>query len=57
MSLQRKDYSVITKLLPPKHEYVIAVRLSKLQMELYEKYLQLNVIHDPNNPSRVKKFF
>lgn len=54
---QRKDYSVITKLLPPKHEYVISVRLSKIQMELYEKYLQLNVTHDPNNPNRVGNVF
>ncbi len=44
---------MITKLLPPKHEYVIAVRLSKEQMELYEKYLDLNVTKDPLNPNRV----
>ena len=38
---QRKDYTELTKLLPPKHEYVISVRLSPLQIELYEKYLSV----------------
>lgn len=36
---QRRDYSALTKFLPPKNEYVISVRLSKVQMELYERYL------------------
>ena len=40
--MQRKDYSELTKLLPPKHEYVISVRLSPIQIELYEKYLELH---------------
>ncbi|XP_062594649.1 transcriptional regulator ATRX-like [Saccostrea cucullata] len=39
--VQRKDYSSLTKYLPPKHEYVIAVRLSPVQIRLYEKYLEL----------------
>jgi len=43
-SLQRKDYSALTKFLPPKFEYVISVRLSKVQMQLYEKYLELSGI-------------
>lgn len=37
---QRKDYSALTKYLLPKHEYVVLIRLSKVQIELYEKYLQ-----------------
>ena len=57
LCVQRKDYSVITKLLPPKYEYVISVRLSKKQMEMYKKYLELNVTHDPTNPNRVSKHF
>lgn len=39
---QRKDYSALTKFLPPKFEYVISVRLSPVQMTLYEKYLEVN---------------
>ena len=37
--LQRKDYSALTKFLPPKFEYVISVRLSPIQMDLYQKHL------------------
>lgn len=37
--VQRKDYSALTKYLLPKHEYVVLIRLSKVQIELYEKYL------------------
>ncbi|XP_033127122.1 transcriptional regulator ATRX-like [Anneissia japonica] len=37
--VQRRDYSALTNYLPPKYEYVISVRLSKIQIELYEKYL------------------
>ncbi|XP_050416809.1 transcriptional regulator ATRX, partial [Patella vulgata] len=38
--VQRKDYSALTKFLPPKLEYVISVRLAPVQMTLYEKYLE-----------------
>ena len=41
MIFQRKDYSALTKFLPPKFEYVISVRLAPVQMELYQKYLDI----------------
>ncbi|XP_040907102.1 transcriptional regulator ATRX-like isoform X2 [Toxotes jaculatrix] len=37
--VQRRDYSELTQFLPPKHEYVLAVRVSPLQYELYRYYL------------------
>ncbi|KAJ8348213.1 hypothetical protein SKAU_G00268020 [Synaphobranchus kaupii] len=38
--VQRKDYSVLTKFLPPKHEYVLAVRVTPVQVKLYRYYLE-----------------
>ena len=40
-TFQRKDYSALTKYLPPKHEYVVAVRLANVQCDLYSKYLEM----------------
>ena len=37
--VQRRDYSALTKFLPPKQEYVISVRLTDIQAEIYQKYL------------------
>ncbi|XP_034461776.1 transcriptional regulator ATRX-like [Hippoglossus hippoglossus] len=37
--VQRRDYSELTQFLPPKHEYVLAVRISLLQYKLYRYYL------------------
>uniref|UniRef100_UPI00358FFE51 transcriptional regulator ATRX-like n=1 Tax=Myxine glutinosa TaxID=7769 RepID=UPI00358FFE51 len=37
--VQRKDYTALTKFLPPKHEYVLSIRLSPLQCQLYRHYL------------------
>uniref|UniRef100_A0A671X4I1 DNA helicase n=1 Tax=Sparus aurata TaxID=8175 RepID=A0A671X4I1_SPAAU len=37
--VQRRDYSELTQFLPPKHEYVLAVRISPLQFQLYRCYL------------------
>lgn len=33
--LQRKDYRVLTECLPSKHEYVLKIRLSSVQEQLY----------------------
>ncbi|XP_077360451.1 transcriptional regulator ATRX-like isoform X2 [Festucalex cinctus] len=38
--VQRRDYSELTEFLPPKYEYVVAVRVSPLQYRLYSHYLQ-----------------
>ena len=38
-SVQRFDYSVLTPFLPPKHEYVISVKMSDLQIQMYQHYL------------------
>ncbi|XP_038152964.1 transcriptional regulator ATRX-like isoform X2 [Cyprinodon tularosa] len=37
--VQRRDYSELTTFLPPKHEYVLLVRISTLQHKLYLYYL------------------
>ncbi|KAL0974368.1 hypothetical protein UPYG_G00219520 [Umbra pygmaea] len=38
--VQRRDYSALTKFLPPKHEYVISVRVTPIQCTLYRHYLE-----------------
>lgn len=38
--VQRRDYSVLAPFLPPKHEYVIAIRLTELQVKLYKHYME-----------------
>ncbi|XP_070818931.1 transcriptional regulator ATRX [Chaetodon trifascialis] len=38
--VQRKDYTALTKFLPPKHEYVLSVRITPLQCKLYRYYLE-----------------
>ncbi|KAM8965009.1 transcriptional regulator ATRX-like [Sarcophilus harrisii] len=37
--VQRKDYTALTKFLPPKYEYVLAVRMTSIQCQLYRYYL------------------
>ncbi|KAM9849958.1 transcriptional regulator ATRX isoform 2-T2 [Aulostomus maculatus] len=38
--VQRKDYSALTKFLPPKHEYVLSIRVTPIQCKLYRYYLE-----------------
>uniref|UniRef100_UPI001EAF4BAE transcriptional regulator ATRX-like n=1 Tax=Oncorhynchus gorbuscha TaxID=8017 RepID=UPI001EAF4BAE len=38
--VQRRDYSALTKFLPPKHEYVVCVRVTPIQCTLYRHYLE-----------------
>ncbi|XP_067663405.1 transcriptional regulator ATRX-like isoform X2 [Haliotis asinina] len=53
--VQRRDYSALTKFLPPKFEYVISVRLSPVQIDLYEKYLDLAGIGPDGGPPTVNR--
>lgn len=38
--VQRRDYSVLAPFLPLKHEYVISIRLTELQIKLYKYYME-----------------
>lgn len=38
--IQRKDYTALTKFLPPKHEYVLLIRVTPLQCKLYRYYVE-----------------
>uniref|UniRef100_A0A1I8IRD6 Helicase ATP-binding domain-containing protein n=1 Tax=Macrostomum lignano TaxID=282301 RepID=A0A1I8IRD6_9PLAT len=37
--VHRRDYTALTKYLPPKHEFIINIRLGEVQEQLYRKYL------------------
>ncbi|XP_069842433.1 transcriptional regulator ATRX [Dendropsophus ebraccatus] len=37
--VQRRDYTALTKFLPPKYEYVLSVRMTPIQCKLYQYYL------------------
>jgi len=40
--VQRRDYNVLAPFLPPKHEYVVFIRLTELQCILYKVSLLFN---------------
>ena len=53
-SVQRKDYDIIRNLLPSKNEYVILIRLSDKQIDLYRKYLEeIRGIHNDKKLGKV----
>ncbi|KAF7660869.1 hypothetical protein LDENG_00273290 [Lucifuga dentata] len=53
--VQRRDYSVLTEFLPPKHEYVLAVRITPLQYKLYRYYLDhITRIQSVNDGAKLK---
>ena len=37
---QRRDYRVLADQLPPKQEYVLAIRMSPIQDQLYRRFLE-----------------
>ena len=47
-------HAALTKFLPPKHEYVIKVRLSPLQIKLYQEYLE-QFVHKKDQPPEEKR--
>ena len=53
-SLIAITFPALTKFLPPKHEYVIKVRLSPLQIKLYTEYLD-KFVHKKDQPPEEKK--
>jgi transcriptional regulator ATRX len=56
--VQRRDYSVLAPYLPPKHEFVISIRLTKLQVELYKYYMENKARQmDPSKPKRASILF
>ncbi|XP_072930317.1 uncharacterized protein [Epargyreus clarus] len=38
-AVQRRDYGVLAPFLPPKHEYVLFITLTDVQVKLYQNYL------------------
>ncbi|KAL7017605.1 hypothetical protein ACKWTF_010454 [Chironomus riparius] len=38
--VQRRDYNVLAPFLPPKHEYVLSIKLSPMQVTLYKHYME-----------------
>ncbi|VVD00578.1 unnamed protein product [Leptidea sinapis] len=39
-AVQRRDYGVLAPFLPPKHEYVLFITLTEVQIKLYQFYLE-----------------
>ncbi|CRK91917.1 CLUMA_CG005536, isoform A [Clunio marinus] len=50
--VQRRDYSVLAPFLPPKHEYVLSVKLTPMQIKLYKFYMQNKARSEDENGGR-----
>jgi transcriptional regulator ATRX len=55
--IDRKDYSLLKKYLPPKFEYIINIRMSDLQSTLYEIYLRKQQSNQSESLTSLKKDF
>ncbi|CAF1015945.1 unnamed protein product [Adineta ricciae] len=55
--IDRKDYSLLKEYLPPKFEYIINIRLSDLQTNLYDLYLKYQQQQQQQNALTMKKDF
>ncbi|KAK9685229.1 SNF2-related domain [Popillia japonica] len=53
--VQRRDYSVLAPFLPPKHEYILFVSLTELQIKLYRHYMREKSGRN-NNDGKGKSF-
>lgn len=54
--VQRKDYSVLKEQLPPRHDYVLSVRLSSKQIQLYRGYLRSRDLENDLNSNLFTDF-
>lgn len=43
--IQRRDYNVLAPFLPPKFEYVLSIKLTKMQIALYKYYMEKKARH------------
>lgn len=50
--VQRRDYSVLAPFLPPKHEYVISIKLTPMQIKLYKHYMESKSRSNDENGGR-----
>lgn len=50
--MQRRDYSVLAPFLPPKHEYVISIKLTPMQVKLYKFYMESRSRSNEENGGR-----
>lgn len=53
--IHRRGYDVLAQYLPRKHEYIVSVRLSALQIALYKRYIAMNAA-SKNNKGLFKAF-